>query len=48
MTVAEAKLEVEAEGFRLARVGNELPRQHILVFEKPVEPEPCIPRSGIP
>jgi SAM-dependent methyltransferase len=35
MTVAEAKLEVEAEGFRLARVGNELPRQHILVFEKP-------------
>jgi ubiquinone/menaquinone biosynthesis C-methylase UbiE len=35
MTVAEAKLEVEAEGFRLARVGTELPRQHILVFEKP-------------
>lgn len=35
MTVAEAKLEVEAEGFRLARVGSELPRQHILVFEKP-------------
>jgi SAM-dependent methyltransferase len=35
MTVAEAKLEVEAEGFQLARVGSELPRQHILVFEKP-------------
>ena len=35
MTVAEAKLEVEAEGFRLARVGTELPRQHILIFEKP-------------
>lgn len=35
MSVAEAKLEVEAEGFRLARVGAELPRQHILVFEKP-------------
>ena len=35
MTVAEAKLEVEAEGFKLARVGTELPRQHILVFEKP-------------
>ena len=38
MTVAEAKLEVEAEGFRLARVGTELPRQHILVFEKPKSP----------
>ena len=37
MTVAEAKLEVEAEGFRLARVGSELPRQHILVFEKPAD-----------
>ena len=35
MSVAEAKLEVEAEGFRLSRVGNQLPRQHILVFEKP-------------
>jgi ubiquinone/menaquinone biosynthesis C-methylase UbiE len=34
MTVAEAKLEVEAEGFRLARVGTELPRQHILVFTR--------------
>lgn len=34
MTVAQAKLEIEAEGFRLARVGAELPRQHILVFEK--------------
>jgi ubiquinone/menaquinone biosynthesis C-methylase UbiE len=34
MTVAEAKLEVEAEGFRLARVGSELPRQHILVFTR--------------
>ena len=38
MTVAEAKLEVEAEGFKLARVGTELPRQHILVFEKPSSP----------
>ena len=38
MTVAEAKLEVEAEGFRLARVGTELPRQHVLVFEKPKSP----------
>jgi ubiquinone/menaquinone biosynthesis C-methylase UbiE len=34
MSVAEAKLEVEAEGFRLARVDGVLPRQHILIFEK--------------
>ncbi len=34
MTVAEAKLEVEDEGFRLERVGRELPRQHILVFRR--------------
>jgi predicted methyltransferase len=32
MTVAEAKLEVEAEGFHLSRVGTGLPRQHVLVF----------------
>jgi SAM-dependent methyltransferase len=32
MTVAEAKLEVEAEGFTLANVDEALPRQHILIF----------------
>lgn len=32
MSVAEAKLEVEDEGFTLERVGKELSRQHILVF----------------
>jgi hypothetical protein len=32
MSVAEAKLEVEAEGFTLSRVENVLPRQHILIF----------------
>jgi hypothetical protein len=32
MTVAEAKAEVEAEGFRLASVIESLPRQHILIF----------------
>jgi hypothetical protein len=32
MTVAEAKTEVEAEGYRLDRVIEGLPRQHILVF----------------
>jgi len=32
MSVAEAKLEVEAEGFTLAKVDETLPRQHILIF----------------
>jgi ubiquinone/menaquinone biosynthesis C-methylase UbiE len=34
MSVAEAKLEVEAEGFRLASTNEDLPRQHILIFTK--------------
>jgi len=32
MSVAEAKLEVEAEGFALSKVDESLPRQHILIF----------------
>jgi len=32
MSVAEAKLEVEAEGFTLTKVDEALPRQHILIF----------------
>jgi ubiquinone/menaquinone biosynthesis C-methylase UbiE len=32
MTVAEAKMELEAEGFTLAKVDEALPRQHILIF----------------
>jgi len=32
MSVAEAKLEVEHEGFTLSSVDEALPRQHILVF----------------
>ncbi len=35
MTVAEAKREVEAEGFRLTRTNEDLPRQHILIFSRP-------------
>jgi ubiquinone/menaquinone biosynthesis C-methylase UbiE len=35
MTVAEAKLEVEAEGFKLTKVDPVLPRQHILIFTRP-------------
>lgn len=34
MSVAEAKLEVEAEGFTLSKVEGMLPRQHILIFTK--------------
>lgn len=32
MSVAEAKLEVEAEGFTLTTTNEDLPRQHILIF----------------
>lgn len=35
MTVAQAKLEVEHEGFKLSTVKEDLPRQHILIFTKP-------------
>lgn len=35
MSVAEAKLEVEAEGFTLTKVDESLPRQHILIFTRP-------------
>jgi ubiquinone/menaquinone biosynthesis C-methylase UbiE len=34
MSVAEAKMEVEAEGFRLGRVDDGLPRQHVLIFNQ--------------
>jgi ubiquinone/menaquinone biosynthesis C-methylase UbiE len=33
MSVAEAKQEVEAEGFTLVKVDEQLPRQHILIFK---------------
>ena len=35
MSVAEAKMEVEASGFTLRTVDSRLPRQHILIFTKP-------------
>ena len=38
MSVAEARMEVEAEGFTLANVDEALPRQHILIFT--VKPTP--------
>jgi ubiquinone/menaquinone biosynthesis C-methylase UbiE len=35
MSVAEAKMEIEAAGFTLEKVDPRLPRQHILIFTKP-------------
>ena len=40
MSVAEAKMEVEAEGFTLTRVDQALPRQHILIFVAKPSPQP--------
>jgi ubiquinone/menaquinone biosynthesis C-methylase UbiE len=34
MSVSEAKMEVEPEGFRLGRVDDGLPWQHVLIFNK--------------
>jgi SAM-dependent methyltransferase len=38
MSVAEAKMEVEAEGFTLSKVDEALPRQHILIFVAKLNP----------
>jgi predicted methyltransferase len=32
MSIQEAKAELEAEGFKLSKVDESLPRQHILIF----------------
>jgi ubiquinone/menaquinone biosynthesis C-methylase UbiE len=37
MSVEEARMELEAEGFKLEKVLTELPRQHILVFRKNIQ-----------
>jgi ubiquinone/menaquinone biosynthesis C-methylase UbiE len=34
MSVADAKAEIEPEGFTLAEVNEDLPRQHILIFRQ--------------
>jgi hypothetical protein len=34
MSVSEAKMEVEPEGFRLGRVDDGLPWQHVLIFNR--------------
>ena len=36
MSIADVKAELEPEGFRLERVSDVLPRQHILIFRKNV------------
>ena len=38
MSVAEAKMEVEAEGFTLSKVDETLPWQHILIFAAKTNP----------
>jgi len=38
MSVAEARMEVEAEGFTLSKVDEALPRQHILIFVAKANP----------
>lgn len=37
MTIQQVKAELEPEGFRLDRVSEVLPRQHILIFRKSVQ-----------
>ncbi len=44
MTVQEARLELEAEGFALAKRSDILPRQHILIFSPTSAPAP---RTGL-
>lgn len=39
MSVADAKAELEAEGFRLADVNEALPRQHVLTFTRTGAPD---------
>ncbi len=34
MSVADARAEVQAEGFRFARIDEGLPRQHIIIFRR--------------
>jgi hypothetical protein len=34
MSVAEARTEVEAEGFVFERLDPELPRQHVIIFRR--------------
>jgi ubiquinone/menaquinone biosynthesis C-methylase UbiE len=36
MSVEEVRMELEAEGFKLEQVLNDLPRQHILIFRKDI------------
>ena len=36
MSERQAKLEVEAAGFEWVRTDDRLPRQHVLIFRKPV------------
>jgi len=37
MTISQVKAELEPEGFRMERVSEVLPRQHILIFRKSIQ-----------
>jgi ubiquinone/menaquinone biosynthesis C-methylase UbiE len=39
MSVADAKAELEAEGFQLSDVNEALPRQHLLIFTRTAAPD---------
>ena len=38
MTLKQVKLELEPQGFKFKESFEFLPWQHVIVFEKPVEP----------
>lgn len=42
MSVAEVKAELEAEGFKLSKVMETLPRQHILILTKAPDPKSSV------
>lgn len=48
MSVAEAKAELEDEGFALETVKHDLPRQHILIFRRTPTPADKVPASKAP
>jgi len=47
MSERQARREVEAAGFTWVRTGSELPRQHVLVFEKPGPDPEHVPAEEI-
>ncbi|MFM1800879.1 MAG: hypothetical protein RJA81_231 [Planctomycetota bacterium] len=46
MTLAQARKEVEAQGFQFVKNDPRLPWQHIIIFRKPAESDKPAPKSG--